>query len=595
MYAQAMRFGLRAVTWFSLSDIVEGQETYLWGLLNAGLQPKPSYDAYKTLTRQLGAASFSTKLASAPGAEVYVFNVPGVGVRSVVWASAIPYARYAVDVDFVGSTVYTVDKFGVPTVYHDGQAGDRDGSTNGAVRISISRSPIYVDGRPDVATTITPTATPSNTPIATATPTLATATPSNTPIPAAPTKTQTVTEGPTATRTSTVTPTPTPRPAAVTITGVRFSPISLTSGDLLQVEIGVRNDTGVTALTQGPAPGFTYNEGDTPNSRGYAEIGGRWRVGVDFTGRSSSVKDHPYRWGLGADLAPGASVTVTGYIRLTTPRATTYWVGLVQEAVRWWQDNIGAATITVSAGPTPSPTLTATPTWTPTVTPTRTATPGSARLTITGVRFSPISLTSGDLLQVEIGVRNDSGVTALTQGPAPGFTYNEGDTPNSRGYAEIGGRWRVGVDFTGRSSGVTDHPYRWGLGADLAPGASVTVTGYIRLTTPRTTTYWVGLVQETVRWQQDNIGTTSITVSPGPTPSPTLTATPTWTPTVTPTRTATPGSARLTITGVRFSPTSLASGDLLQVEIGVRNDTRRHRAHPGPCARLHLQRGRHTQ
>ena len=78
LFAQAMRFGLRAMTWFSLSDVVEGQEAYLWGLLNAGLQPKPSYNAYKTLTQQLGTASFTTKLASAPGAEVYVFNVPGV-------------------------------------------------------------------------------------------------------------------------------------------------------------------------------------------------------------------------------------------------------------------------------------------------------------------------------------------------------------------------------------------------------------------------------------------------------------------------------------------------------------------------------------
>ena len=118
---------------------------------------------------------------------------------------------------------------------------------------------------------------------------------------------------------------------------------------MLQVDIGVRNDSGVTALAQGPPPGLTYNEGDTPDSRGYPEIGNRWRVGVDFSGRASGVKDHPYRWGLGADLPTGASVTVTGYIRLTTPRTTTYWAGLVQEAVRWWQDTAGTTSITVGA------------------------------------------------------------------------------------------------------------------------------------------------------------------------------------------------------------------------------------------------------
>ena len=72
-------------------------------------------------------------------------------------------------------------------------------------------------------------------------------------------------------------------------------------------------------------------------------------MGVDFTGRRFSVTDHPYRWGLGADLAPGASVTVTGYITLTTARTTSYWVGLVEEHVRWWQDKVGTATITVGA------------------------------------------------------------------------------------------------------------------------------------------------------------------------------------------------------------------------------------------------------
>jgi hypothetical protein len=124
-----------------------------------------------------------------------------------------------------------------------------------------------------------------------------------------------------------------------------------------------------------------------------------------------------------------------------------------------------------------------------------------------------VSLPAGNVLRVDIGVKNNSGGVALTQGPGPGFLYSEGDTVDSRGYPDIAGRWRVGVDFGARAGGK-DHPYRWGLGGDLAAGASVTVTGYIRVLTPRTTNYWVGLVQEKVSWWQDNAGTTSITVGP---------------------------------------------------------------------------------
>ena len=156
--------------------------------------------------------------------------------------------------------------------------------------------------------------------------------------------------GPTPTATATATPTITPV-SPLSITGVVFSPVSLAAGDVLRVDIGVKNNSGITALTQDPVPGFLFNEGDTVDSRGYPDVTGRWRVGVDFGARSGG-KDHPYRWGLGSDLAAGASVTVTGYIRLLNPRTTSYWVGLVQEKVSWWQDNVGTSSVTVGAAPT---------------------------------------------------------------------------------------------------------------------------------------------------------------------------------------------------------------------------------------------------
>ncbi|MEW5718016.1 MAG: hypothetical protein AB1817_05285, partial [Chloroflexota bacterium] len=87
---------------------------------------------------------------------------------------------------------------------------------------------------------------------------------------------------------------------------------------------------------------------------------------------------------------------------------------------------------------------------------------------ITSVMFSPAAINSGDLLNVTITVRNDSTETLATQDPAPGFIYDEGDTFYTRGFPDVANAFRVGVDFDGRAG--IDHPYRWGLGAPLAPG-----------------------------------------------------------------------------------------------------------------------------
>ncbi len=136
----------------------------------------------------------------------------------------------------------------------------------------------------------------------------------------------------------------------------------------------------------------------------------------------------------------------------------------------------------------------------------------SVGVQIVAVTFTPITLRPGELLNVSIVVRNDSGETLATQMPNPGFVYEEGETFRGLGFREVVGAYRVGVDFDGRSG--WDHPYRWGLGAPLAPGETRTITGAIRLQTPRAVNYWAGLVHEWVAWQQDNEGTQRVTVSP---------------------------------------------------------------------------------
>ncbi|MEW5717741.1 MAG: hypothetical protein AB1817_03870, partial [Chloroflexota bacterium] len=300
--------------------------------------------------------------------------------------------------------------------------------------------------------------------------------------------------------TQTMTTTLTVTPAgAVQIKDVSFSPPTLRSGDLLNVSITVVNGTAETLQTQGPNPGFVYEEGDTFKSRGYAEVRNAFRVGVETA--AGSALDHPYRWGLGAPLAPGQSATITGAIRLKSGRALKYWAGLVREQIAWLQDRQGEQTVTVTGAL-------------------------SGVVEITNVSLTPTTVNKGDLLNVSITVKNGTANTLSTQGPDPGFVYEEGDTFRSRGFTETSGSYRVGIDFDGRGLFTVDHPYRWGFGAPLASGQSATITGAIRLKTARAINYWAGLVREKIAWIQDRQGAQKITVTSTPAPTIAFTATP---------------------------------------------------------------------
>lgn len=293
---------------------------------------------------------------------------------------------------------------------------------------------------------------------------------------------------------------------------VEFSPTTLNAGQVLNVRITVRNDGEATMPTQGPEPGFVYEEGDTFAARGYPAHTNNFRVGVDYDTRSGI--DHPYRWGLGTLLGPGERRVITGGIHLTRAQTQRYWAGLVQEYVAWIQDKVGITSVTVAP----------------------------LAVEIVGVTFSPTTLASGHYLVVGITVRNSGGGIVPTQGPDPNFVYEEGETFESRGFPSERAKFRVGVDFDTRRG--IDHPYRWGLGTPLAPGETRTITGMIRLRTARTQNYWAGLVNEYVQWVQDRVGTTPITVTPG-----------------------------AILTAVTFSPTTLRTGELLNVSLTVRNDS----------------------
>lgn len=142
-----------------------------------------------------------------------------------------------------------------------------------------------------------------------------------------------------------IAPDPEVQPPSVAITRVVFEPATLVAGQLLSISITVRNNGSATLGMQDPNPGFMYEEGDTFTSRGFPDIVGYFRVGVDFESREGM--DHPYRWGLGVPLAPGQITKVTGQIRLKNPQSQKYWVGLVQEYITWLQNNVGTQVVTV--------------------------------------------------------------------------------------------------------------------------------------------------------------------------------------------------------------------------------------------------------
>ncbi|MCC7163201.1 MAG: N-acetylmuramoyl-L-alanine amidase [Anaerolineae bacterium] len=334
---------------------------------------------------------------------------------------------------------------------------------------------------------------------------------------------------------------PPPPTGAVEITNVSLAPATLDVGDVLNVSITVRNGTNAPLPTQAPAPNLVYNEGETFLSRGFAEASGAYRVGIDFQGRPASMIDHPYRWGLGAALGPNESRTITGQIRLSNTAVKNYWAGLVQEKIKWQLDNQGTTQITVRASTPPPPT---------------------GKPTILAATFTPINVTTGQMLNVSITVRNDTNVPLATQTPNPNFTYLEGESFLSHGFTEQREALRVGVDFDGRMG--IDHPYRWGFGSPLNPGETRVINGAIRLNAQGAKRYWAGLVREQVQWIQDNVGTTSITVSSG-TPPP-------------------PPSGKPTITNVQFVPTGLEQGQIVQVKITVKNESSQMMTTQGPAA-----------
>src|SRR6267143_578743 len=132
---------------------------------------------------------------------------------------------------------------------------------------------------------------------------------------------------------------------------------------------------------------------------------------------------------------------------------------------------------------------------------------------IISTEISPTNTKVGDTLDIKITVRNTSDKPLQTMGPEPGFTYVQGQTYFTQQFASDPGKWRVAIGTAGLDA--TEMPYRWGLGGDLAPGATTTVTGHVKITQDfKTTNFWAALVSEPSTIVQTGVGMTLVTSLP---------------------------------------------------------------------------------
>lgn len=266
---------------------------------------------------------------------------------------------------------------------------------------------------------------------------------------------------------------------SVSLNNVSITPGLVAVGESLRFSVTVTNTGGVTLKRGYPDPGHTYEEGQVAQGASYDTF----RVGLDYAGRPDSMGAYPYRWGLGKDLAPGESVTITGYVRIKNTAERNFWAGAMREGIAFVADHVGTTSIVSRVRR------------------------GDVCLANVAVRPSGLAFTEG-LIEVVAEVENWTGETVPTQGPAPGYVYEEGEVcpPDEKGC------YRIGLDYDGRPGHVKDHPYRWGLGT--VPARSIRqVRGYVRLKNPAgQRNYWVGLVREGVAWYEDYLAITGVRV-----------------------------------------------------------------------------------
>jgi hypothetical protein len=152
----------------------------------------------------------------------------------------------------------------------------------------------------------------------------------------------------------------------VKITYSSITPEAVMKGETITVTLRVKNTGLVPIRTYGPPSGYTYSTDDVFSSINggmyVVKPGGFWRVGMDWDANSGgAAKRYPYRWAITPRppgqwqipnqedlLMPGEEATVIGRIRILQPETKmSFYVGLIQDGVGFFQDRTGRAIVKV--------------------------------------------------------------------------------------------------------------------------------------------------------------------------------------------------------------------------------------------------------
>ena len=138
-------------------------------------------------------------------------------------------------------------------------------------------------------------------------------------------------------------------PEGITVLESQIGPATVYQGNLLEARVRVVNPSAETLLTQGPNPGYIYEQGGNFIASGYDKQQDAYRVCIDFASNSGTV--NPYRWGLGSPLAPGEEREIVGYVRMADIGTDTWTVSIVKEFVRYLVDRDYPQKVTVASPP----------------------------------------------------------------------------------------------------------------------------------------------------------------------------------------------------------------------------------------------------
>jgi hypothetical protein len=153
----------------------------------------------------------------------------------------------------------------------------------------------------------------------------------------------------------------------IKITYSNIAPEAIMKGETITIRMRVKNTGKVPIRTYGPPSGYEYSTDEVFSSiaggKYVVKSGGFWRIGVDWDANSGgAAKRYPFRWAVTPRppeqwqipneedlLRPGEEAEIVGRIRVEQPETKmSFYVGLIQDGVGFFQDRYGRTIVEVS-------------------------------------------------------------------------------------------------------------------------------------------------------------------------------------------------------------------------------------------------------